>query len=312
MTDYDRGAYAPEHDTPLAFDPRQVRGGGPAPFTLILSLIVLLALAGGGYLIYRHGVRKADEAPQLVGTPVGPTRTAPSGEPQSSDTSAGLQVYKTEVPPATEQHAAPAPAFAPPPEQPQPLPAPRPSAPVTVSPLRPAEIPTPPPAAKVASAPAPAPVAAKPAPAKPAPVKIAAAKPAPSHAAPPAAPAEAGDDSSWVAGSAFAAHGAPPARSAAPAAVKATPAPSPASTGASGGAVVQIGAFADSAQADKSWGDLARAMPGPMAGKTRKVETVAKDGKTLFRAYVGGFASRADAVSFCASLKAAGKPCFVK
>ena len=49
-----------------------------------------------------------------------------------------------------------------------------------------------------------------------------------------------------------------------------------------------------------------------MAGKTRKVEATTKDGKTLYRAYVAGFASHADALSFCASLKAAGKPCFVK
>ena len=47
-------------------------------------------------------------------------------------------------------------------------------------------------------------------------------------------------------------------------------------------------------------------------GKTRKFEAVSKDGKTFTRAYVGGFASHADAVAFCSALKAAGKPCFVK
>jgi len=49
-----------------------------------------------------------------------------------------------------------------------------------------------------------------------------------------------------------------------------------------------------------------------MAGKTKKVEVANRDGKTFYRAFVGGFASRSDASAFCASLVAAGKGCIVK
>ena len=87
------------------------------------------------------------------------------------------------------------------------------------------------------------------------------------------------------------------------------PAPAPAATGA---AMVQIGAFSSQALADKGWNDAAAVSPGIAAGKGKQVETVEKDGKTLFRTSVTGFASRADATAFCDRLKAAGKSCFVK
>jgi cell division protein FtsN len=79
-----------------------------------------------------------------------------------------------------------------------------------------------------------------------------------------------------------------------------------------GAAAVQIGAFSSSAQADKGWNDAARAAPGKMVGKGKKVETVAKGGSTLYRTFVTGFASRDDASAFCDELKAAGKVCLVK
>ena len=92
------------------------------------------------------------------------------------------------------------------------------------------------------------------------------------------------------------------------------PAPAPAATEpASGaGAAVQIGAFSSAALADKGWSDTAQLLPGPMAGKTKAVQVVERDGKTFYRTSVGGFASKADAQAFCASLKAAGKSCIVK
>jgi cell division protein FtsN len=75
---------------------------------------------------------------------------------------------------------------------------------------------------------------------------------------------------------------------------------------------VQIGAFASAALADKGWSDVSTALPSAMAGKAKRVQTVEKDGKTFYRTSVAGFASRADAVSFCEALKAKGKACFVK
>lgn len=79
-----------------------------------------------------------------------------------------------------------------------------------------------------------------------------------------------------------------------------------------GAAMVQIGAFSSQALADKGWSDAAGVAPGLAAGKGKKVETVDKDGKTLFRTSVTGFASRDAATAFCDRLKAAGKSCFVK
>lgn len=92
----------------------------------------------------------------------------------------------------------------------------------------------------------------------------------------------------------------------------AIPAPAPASTAAGAGLLVQIGAFSSSALADKGWNDVARLMPGQMVGRTKRVEPVSKGAETLYRAYVGGFGSKSEAVAFCSDLKAAGHACLVK
>ncbi len=87
----------------------------------------------------------------------------------------------------------------------------------------------------------------------------------------------------------------------------ATPASPPAGAG-----WVQIGAFTSTALAEKGWTDVARFAPAAMAGKGKKVEPVVKGGSELYRTYVTGFTSHADAVKFCAKLTAAKKPCMVK
>ena len=79
-----------------------------------------------------------------------------------------------------------------------------------------------------------------------------------------------------------------------------------------GAAAVQIGAVSSTALADKAWSQAVAAAPGLAAGKGKGVEKIEKDGHTLYRTAVTGFASRADAAAFCARLKAAGKACFVK
>jgi cell division protein FtsN len=140
MSDYDRGPYTPPSDR-LAFDPRQPVRGGPAPTTLIMSALVLAAIVGGVFFMYRHGFRRHDEAPATVGTPVTDMKTpvnaaANTAEPQQ------LIIEKTN--PANA-----APQFAPPPEEPLPRP--------TVAAAPPAPV-APPPAAKPAIVrPAPAP-----------------------------------------------------------------------------------------------------------------------------------------------------------
>ncbi|MFL5298321.1 MAG: SPOR domain-containing protein [Phenylobacterium sp.] len=306
MSDHDRGAYAPPTDAPLSFDARQpVRGSRPLPVTLIISVLVLAGLGVAIFMFYRSGVRQAGQPPQAVGQPVAAIKAPPPAEAQPQDPAAGLQIYKTE---GGHAPAAAAPQFTPPPEQPlaragaAPPPAvvvspPAPLAPAAPAPtLRPA-IPTQPPAAAVpATPPAPAsPKATTPA-AKPA--AIAKAEPPP---VPKAAPAPAKEKAPSAAAKAAAATlGVPEPAATRPAATKA------------GVAAVQIGAFSSQALADKGWNDAAGIAPGLAAGKGKSVEKVDKDGKTLFRTQVTGFASRADATAFCNKLKAAGKACFVK
>lgn len=118
---------------------------------------------------------------------------------------------------------------------------------------------------------------------------------------PPAAPAAAAPAPKVVA------QAPEPAPKPAPApASKAVEAPAPA---AGGGASVQIGAFSSQALAEKGLADAAR-IAG--AGKGRSIQPIERNGATLYRTTVTGFASRAEAQAYCGKLQAAGKSCFVK
>jgi len=75
---------------------------------------------------------------------------------------------------------------------------------------------------------------------------------------------------------------------------------------------VQIGAVSSTALADKAWNDAVAVAPGLAAGKGKSVEKIDKNGGTLYRTAVTGFASRDAAAAFCAKLKAAGRSCFVR
>jgi hypothetical protein len=283
MSDHERGAYTPPTDAPLSFDARQpVRGARPIPFTLIISGLVLVALLVAIVVFYRSGVREAGQPPQTVGAPIGDIKSAPPADAQPQDPAAGLQIYRSEA--GQPAQAVPAqPQFTAPPEQPQARPQPAP--PVVIAP--PAAAPTTPvqtvatlrPALPAAQAPAPEPAPVAPAPKAAPPAPKAAATPAPKAAPAPPKPV-----------------------------ATATPAPK-ATAGAAG---VQIGAFSSAALADKGWNDAVAVAPGPAAGKGKSVEKVEKDGHTLFRTTVTGFASKAEAAAFCGKLKAAGKACFVK
>jgi cytoskeletal protein RodZ len=168
----------------------------------------------------------------------------------------------------------PSATFAAPPEAPQA----RPAAPLNTAPVQTAAIPAAKPA-PTASAPT-APVAAKPAPTIESLATAATQKPAPK-----------------------------PVQVAA--ATPAAAAPKPVAT-ASGPAVVQIGALSSPALADKAWADATRLAPGLAAGKGKKVEAIDKNGTTLYRTSVTGFASREAAKAFCEAISASGKSCFVK
>src|SRR5579875_2220370 len=77
MSDYDRGAYTPQTDAPLAFDPRRPSERRPMPMALIGSAAVLVILLAGVAMVYRGGVRHAGESPRPVGEPVMAVKTAP-------------------------------------------------------------------------------------------------------------------------------------------------------------------------------------------------------------------------------------------
>jgi hypothetical protein len=291
MSEFDRGAYTPQTDSPLSFDARTTRrpGGRPLPMALLVSCLILGVLVVAIVLFYRSGVRSAGQAPQPVGAPVAAMKAAPSAADQPVDAAAGLQVYKAEAPEAVE----PPPTFTPGPEQPGARPAATAPAPLPAA--------APATTAPVAGAPLPVtPLPVKPLPVKPLPVKPLAA-PVPQPKPAPAAP---------VAVKAPAAAKPVAAKPVEAKPVVAKPAATP--PAAKGNVYIQIGAFSTAALADKGWSDIAKAFPKPMAGKTKSVVPLPKDGGTLYRTAIGGFASKADADAFCASLKAAGKTCFVK
>ena len=103
----------------------------------------------------------------------------------------------------------------------------------------------------------------------------------------------------------------PMATPAKPVVAEKKPAAKPA-VAATSSALVQIGAYSSNELASKGWSDIAKAFPKPMAGKSKTIVPVEKDGSTLYRTSIGGFASRSEATAFCEQLKAAGKICIVK
>lgn len=301
MSDHERGAYTPPTDAPLAFEARQpVRGARPFPLTLVVSVLVLLGLAAAIFVFYRSGVRQAAGPPQVVGTPVGGLKAAAPADAQPQDAAAGLEIYRSESgqPP---QMVPAQPKFAPPPEQPQARPQAGPPVVITPAPAAPAPTATPLPPAQATQP------ALRPAQNPPPPAQAAAQPPAKAAVVPKSAAAI-------------------PAPKAAPVdKAAATPKPKPlaekppekpaeksAATAKAGAAAVQIGAVSSTALADQTWNDAVAVSPGMAAGKGKGVEKVEKDGKTLYRTSVTGFASKAEAQAFCAKLKDAGKACFVK
>lgn len=105
---------------------------------------------------------------------------------------------------------------------------------------------------------------------------------------------------------------APTPKPAAPAPATKAPETKPAAAPAKGGASVQVGAVTSTELADKTWNEAIKAAGGLGSGKGKAIEKVERDGKTLYRTGVTGFASRADAQAFCAKLQGAGKSCFVR
>ena len=348
MTDYDRGAYTPQTDAPLAFDPRRPSERRPMPMALIGSGVVLAVLLAGVAMVYRGGVRHAGESPRPVGEPVMAVKTAPPPASQTAANAPGstssLDVYNagegaSPSPAANTVAAAPAPTFAPPAEQPAARPAPSPATVAMLS--KPSAL------THIERRPTPTEQAA----AEPAKVAAAPSKKTPTVIAKTAAGSDTGTTETKTASltpphhpvlrskldeAELAAAGATRTE-ASEADTEASSAPKPAlhkakpaklaaadpvgdlvtsSTTASaapaGKSVVQIGAFSSSALADKGYADVSATLPGQMGGKAKHVQSLDKDGTTLYRTWLSGFATRADAQAFCEALKAKGKTCLVK
>ena len=289
MSDHNRGHYSPGGEPPLAFPDRGTpRRSGPAPVTLILSVLLLAVVGGGVFYLYRGGARGAGDAPQPVGAPLHEVRSVAPPEVQTPDPAAGLSIYKD-----NPNQAGAAPAFVPPPEQPTPRPVVATLAPAgPVAPTGPA---TPAPLPVVSAAPSPLPVVSTALSPKPA-----------ATAKPPAAKAVKAASTSTTKTA--------PTTKPTPDTLAKAAKPAAASTpGKSGPAVVQIGAYSSQALADEGWNDAAGVAPGAMAGKSKRVAPVTKaDGATFYRTSITGFASHADAQALCDRLKAAGKACFVR
>jgi len=333
MTDHDRGAYTPPTDEALAFDARRQSERRPVPMTLVGSAVVLVVLIVGVAVVYRGGVRGADEAPRPIGQPVVSVKTAPpmavttpngvspAADGESKSVAAAPSAAPAPTPTPVTTTAAPAvtakpavkvatasPTFAPAPEQPAPRPEP---AAKTLALLdQPGQavghgrvkVTPPPPAKPVHTASSPdasevaaagmtglAPAHSASSASSPAPFKVATATPKPAVVKPAVAK--------------------PLASTPGPKSIDAALANSAQVTGAP---VVQIGAFSSAALSDQGYTDVSKIMVGQMVGKAKHVMTVDHGGATLFRTWVSGFSTRAQAEAFCATLKAHSKPCFVK
>ena len=98
-----------------------------------------------------------------------------------------------------------------------------------------------------------------------------------------------------------------------PAVVSATT-PAPTSTGAPGFAVngdhvVQIAAVSSEATANSEWNKFLKTYPDLLIGGEKSIQQADVNGKTFYRLRVGSFASKSDAVAFCAAFKAKGGNC---
>ncbi len=236
---------------------------------------MLLGLAAAIFVFYRSGVRQAGQPPQAVGAPVTGMKAPPPVEAQPQDPAAGLQIYKSEgdQPFSPNQKGV---HFAPSPEQPEARP--QPGAPtVVVTPIAPA--------APAAAAPTlrPSIPAQTLAPAVPrcegrgraakarasegrtAQTRTLRPSPRRPRRRPPSPPSRLR-----------------PSRRRRPLRRRPPPRASP---------PCRSGPSRRRALADKGWNDAAAIAPGAAAGKGKSVEKVEKDGHTLFRTQVTGFAS---------------------
>lgn len=320
MARHERGIYEPSDEVRVfdgAEDDEDDAEGSRLPLLIVLALVVLCAFAGVVWLAYTQGVaRGRTETPVLAAAP-GPERIAPTNAGEAEVPYQGFKIYEQPAP-ADTGDTAPAAAAAP---AETPPPAAKPAPPPEFLPQ--AQKPAPAPAA---AKPAPAPVAAKPAPVTPPPA--AAPKSAPVPPPPPTRaaamtppPAATGAPRTLPGPAAAAAKPAPapvaakPAPAPAPVAAKPAPAPvaaKPAAAAASGGYVLQIGAFKSRAEADAAWRTYQGKHAALLKGYGPDVQAADLGEKgTWYRLRIAGFADRDVASALCDRLKADSGACFL-
>ena len=279
-----------QDDEPLALDSRRDRApeppprrSGPAPVTLIVSLLLLGGVVGGAAWLYRDGARGPSGPPRVVGQSVGQVRTAAPVQAQEADPAAGLSIYKSDPDNVS------APAYVPPPEQPVERAAATPAS--TTAPAQAAASST----AKTADKPLTIDKIIADSDAKPAKAKVLAQTVKPADKAQRlTADAKPADKPQKLA-----------------TAAKASDAAKPKADDKTGGpAVVQIGAFSTEDLARKAYQEAA-AKSGA-SGKAMRLVPIDKNGQTLWRVAMTGFTNKESADAACGRLKAAGRPCFVR
>ncbi len=90
----------------------------------------------------------------------------------------------------------------------------------------------------------------------------------------------------------------------------ADPAPPRPAKPVGGTASLQLGAFSTEAKADAAW-TAAVGRVAALAGLSKRIEPVERDGTTLYRLRAGGVASKAAAAELCVKVKAGGDACLV-
>ncbi len=346
MANYERGVYEPS-DEVRVFDGSEEEDdieGSRLPLLIVLALLVLAMFAGVVWLAYTQGVARGRGETPVLTAANGPERVAPQSGGDGTVPYQGFKIYEQPAPSDDTADNAPAktdtkgPANA--------APAATPAAPPRPAPV--AEAPKPAPA-PIAVAPKPAPAAPAPVLAKPvtpplAPVK-AAATPAPKPAAPAAAPPKSvaaliqqanstpvPPAAKPVAAPAKPATPPPPAMKQAvipPAATAtgaprslvaptaataaATPAPKPAAAApATGGVVLQIGAYKSQADADAAWKTYKAKHAALLSGYSDDIQQADLGEKgTWYRLRIGGMSNREVAAGLCDRLKADGGACIL-
>ncbi|MBV8976080.1 MAG: SPOR domain-containing protein [Alphaproteobacteria bacterium] len=275
MANQGRGTYEPPDDVHI-FDASEEDDteGSRLPLLIVISLVVIAAFGGVVWLAYNQGVaRGRTDSPKLITAQSGPAKVA-ADQGGADNAYKGLKIYQQPAPADDQADQRPAP----PPSR---------SAPDTtvVTPAVTAQDTAPAPQKPVQQA-----EAAKPKPVEPPAPEIRSTTPPSTDQTPTAPPQQLGLK--------------PKAESAAP------PAAAP-SAPASGGYVLQIGAYKSKAEAEAAWKTYQAHHAATLGGYTRDVKEVDLGAKgTWYRLRVGAFASKADAAALCQKLTAEGGACF--